>query len=49
MTWSIIQVQAMAKTRQDDDVTDRISLVYTETETKLLGSIWLSTVCDETR
>ena len=31
------QVQAMTKTRQDNDVTNRIVLVYTENNTKLLA------------
>ena len=39
----------MMKTRQKTDVTKHISLVYPETETKLLGLIWLGLICDETR
>ena len=35
------------KTKQDNDVTDRIRLVYVENKTKLLGPIWLGVVCDE--
>lgn len=39
----------MAKTRQDNDMTDYISLVYTKTKNKMSGPIWPSAVCDETR
>ena len=41
------QVQSVTKTRQDNDVSNRISLVYAKIETKLLGSIWSGVVCDE--
>ena len=37
----------MTKTRQDNDVTNHISLVYIKTETKLSGPIWPSAICDE--
>ena len=35
------------KTKKGNDMTDRIGLIYAETQTKLSGSIWLSVVCDE--
>ena len=35
------------KVKQDNNVTDHIGLVYVETETKLLGPIWLGALCDE--
>lgn len=37
----------MLKTRQDNNVTDHISLVYTETKIELSGPIWSSSVYDE--
>lgn len=37
----------MMKTRLDNNVIDRIALVYFGTEIKLLGHIWLGAVCDE--
>ena len=37
----------MMKTRQDNDVTDCISLAYTKIETELLRPIWTGTVYDE--
>lgn len=41
-------VQSVTKTRQDHNMTDRISLVYTENDIELLGPIRLGVVCDET-
>ena len=38
--------RSMMKTRQDNDMTDCISLVYAETKTKLSGPIRLGEVCD---
>ena len=35
------------KTKQDNDLTNRIGLVYAKTETELLGLIWSGVVCDE--
>ena len=40
-------VYSVPKTRQDNDVADRIDLVYAKIETELLGPIWLGAVCDE--
>ena len=37
----------MTKTRWDNDMTDYISLVYTEIEIELLAPIWSGAVCDE--
>ena len=37
----------MRKTRQDNDMTDNINVVYTESETKLTWSIKSGAVCDE--
>ena len=37
------------KTRQDNDVTNHIGLVYTKNDTKLLGPIKLGAVSDKTR
>ena len=34
----------MMKTKQDNDVTDRIDMFYVKTKTKLLGLIWPSAV-----
>ena len=33
------RVQFVTKTRQDNDITNRIGVVYAETETELLGPI----------
>lgn len=41
------QVWSMTKTRQDMDVTECISVVYTETKTKLFVPIWPSVVYNE--
>lgn len=41
------QVWSFTKTKQDNDVTDHIGLVYVEIEVELLGSISLGMVCDE--
>ena len=38
---------SMMKTKLDNEVTDRIDLVYVETETKLLGPIWSGVVSCE--
>ena len=35
------------KTKLDNDVIDCIDLVNVETETELLGHIWLGAICDE--
>lgn len=35
------------KTKQDNDITDHIGLVYVEIKTELLGPILLGTVYDE--
>ena len=35
------------KTKQDKDITNCISVVYTETKIELLGPIWLGAVCDK--
>ena len=37
----------MMKTRQDNNVTDHIDLVYTKIETKLPILIWLNAVYNE--
>ena len=39
----------MMKTRQDNNVTNNIGLVYVENDTQLLGSIGVGAVSDETR
>ena len=44
-----VRVWFMMKIRQDNDVTNRMGLVYDENDTELLGSIGLGAVCDETR
>ena len=41
------QVLSLLKTRWDNDVNDRIGLVYAEIKTQLSVPIWLSEVCDE--
>ena len=41
------QVRSMKKTRQDNDVTKRLGVVYTENNTNLLWPIGPSTDCDE--
>lgn len=35
------------KSRQDNNVTDHIALVYSKIETELSGLIWLGAVCEE--
>ena len=37
----------MSKTKQDNDMTDRIGLVYAEIKTQILIPILLGTICDE--
>ena len=37
----------MTKTRQDNNIINRISLVYSDIEIELSGPIWLGAVCDE--
>ena len=37
----------MMKTRQDNNVTDRIGLVYVENDIELSGPIWRGIVCDK--
>ena len=39
----------MTKTKQDNNMSDYIDLVYTETETKLPWPIWLGAVCEKNR
>ena len=39
----------MRKTKHNNNVTDRTSVVYAQTKTKLLGPVWLGVVYDETR
>ena len=41
------RVLFFAKTKQDNDVTDCIGLVYSEIETELSRPIWLGVVYDE--
>ena len=41
------RVWSMTKSKHDSDVTNSISLVYAETETKLSRPIWSGAVCDE--
>lgn len=41
------RVQSVMKTRHDNDVIDCIGQVYAKTKIRLLGPIWLGTVCDE--
>ena len=43
------RVRSVIKTRQDNDVTNRIGLVYVENNTKLSQPIELGAVHDETR
>ena len=38
---------AVTKTRQDNNVTDRIGLVYVGNDTKLSRPSWLSVICDK--
>ena len=38
------RVRSVKKTKQDNNVTDRISSVYAKTETKLSGPFWPSVV-----
>ena len=40
-------VRSMMKTRQNNDVTDCIDVVYAETETELSGPIESGTICYE--
>ena len=40
-------VRSIMKTRQENDMIDRIGLVKVETKTELSGPIWSSVVCDE--
>ena len=42
-------VWSMIKTRKDNNVTNRIGLVYVRIETELMGSIWSSAVHDENK
>ena len=42
-------VQSMTKTKQDNDVTNHINVIYAENETKLLWSIGPGAVDDENR
>ena len=41
------QVPSMMKTRQDNDVTGHIDVVYVENKTELLSPIRPSLVCEE--
>lgn len=43
------RVWSMMKTREENDVTYHISLVYIETKTKLLGPIYPGVICYENR
>ena len=40
-------VQSMMKTKQDNDMTDHIGLVYAKIKTELLWAIWPSAIYDE--
>ena len=40
-------VQPVTKIKQDNDVINRIGVVYSKIETKLSGPIWLGLVYDE--
>lgn len=40
-------VRSMMKIRHDNDVTNRIGLIYVETENELSGPNYLAAVCDE--
>ena len=42
-------VRYVIKTRYDNDIIDRISLVYAKTEIELLGPIWSGGVYDESQ
>ena len=39
----------MTKTKQDNDMTDRVGVVYAENDTQLVGPIGSGVVYDETR
>ena len=39
--------RSMTKTKQNNEVTDHISLVYAEIDIELLGPIWSSTIYDK--
>ena len=41
------RVWFVKKTKQDNDVTNRIGLVYVETEIELSGPLWSGVVYDE--
>ena len=41
------QVLFVMKTRQDNDVIDRIDMVYTKIEIRLSTPIWPSAFCDK--
>ena len=47
MPWPIGGVGSVKKTKQDNDMTDYIDLVYAETEIKLSGPISMDVVCAE--
>ena len=43
------RVQSRTKTKQDNNMTNRIGLVYVEIETELSGPIWLGVVFDKNK
>ena len=43
------RVRSIMKTRQDNDMTDHIDLVYTEIETKLSRPIWPRVIYDKNK
>ena len=44
LLWLIVLGKSVMKTRQDNDVTHRISLVYVEKDTEHSGPMWLGVV-----
>ena len=43
----LYHVWSMTKSKQENNVSDRISLVYAKIKTELSRPIWPSAVCDE--
>ena len=47
LLWLIVLGKSVMKTRQDNDVTHRIGLVYVEKDTEHSGPMWPSVVYDK--
>ena len=46
MSWSIRPSRSLTKTLEDNNVINRIGLIYAKIETKLSGPLWLGAVYD---